>query len=342
MVSGAGVQTSYNRWGDYSAMRIDPSDDCTFYYTTEYYAATQAGLWYTRIGSFKFPSCGGAVKTATTTAVASSLNPSTIGANVTFTATVSQAAATGTVTFYDGATALTTVAVSGGSAQYSTSSLARGSHSITAAYSGDPNYSGSTSSVLTQTVNGASTSTTLASSQNPSNVGQSVTFTATVTSGSGIPTSTVTFKDGSTTIGSGTLNGSGMATLTTTLLAAGSHSITAVYGGDANFNGSTSNTVTQTVSKTATSTTLASSATTAKRGTTVTFTATVSPASATGTVGFYDGTKLLSTITLSGGTAKYATSSLAAGTHTITAKYSGDNTYSGSTSNAVTETITRK
>jgi uncharacterized repeat protein (TIGR01451 family) len=61
IINGAGSQTgsSLSRWGDYSAMRIDPSDDCTFWYTTEYIPANGAFNWSTRIASFKFPSCGG-------------------------------------------------------------------------------------------------------------------------------------------------------------------------------------------------------------------------------------------------------------------------------------------
>ena len=77
-----------------------------------------------------------------------------------------------------------------------------------------------------------------------------MTFTATVTAkspGGGIPTGTVTFKDGPSTLGTATLNGSGQAMFTTSTLAAGSHSITASYGGDANFKGSTSPKFTQTV-----------------------------------------------------------------------------------------------
>jgi hypothetical protein len=56
LAAGAGSQTTYTRWGDYSAMTVDPVDDCTFWYTNEYYAATGA-TWQTRIGSFKFPQC---------------------------------------------------------------------------------------------------------------------------------------------------------------------------------------------------------------------------------------------------------------------------------------------
>ncbi len=60
MFAGTGSQTGTNgRWGDYSDMTIDPGDDCTFWYTTEYYATTTSFAWRTRIGSFKFPGCGG-------------------------------------------------------------------------------------------------------------------------------------------------------------------------------------------------------------------------------------------------------------------------------------------
>ena len=59
LIGGSGSQTSnFNRWGDYSMMAIDPSDDCTFWYTQEYYTVTSAAGWQTRIGSFKYPGCG--------------------------------------------------------------------------------------------------------------------------------------------------------------------------------------------------------------------------------------------------------------------------------------------
>jgi hypothetical protein len=60
MFAGTGSQTGTSgRWGDYSDMTIDPVDDCTFWYTTEYYATTTSFSWRTRIGSFKYPGCGG-------------------------------------------------------------------------------------------------------------------------------------------------------------------------------------------------------------------------------------------------------------------------------------------
>ena len=79
------------------------------------------------------------------------------------------------------------------------------------------------------------TSTTVAASPNPSTGGQAVTFTATVTGSGGTPTGTVTFYDSTTSLGIGTLNGSGVATFTISSLASGPHTITAVYTGDANF-----------------------------------------------------------------------------------------------------------
>src|SRR5438270_2980403 len=58
LIAGSGSQTSsYNRWGDYSMMAVDPTDDCTFWYTQEYYATTSDRGWQTRVGSFKFPTC---------------------------------------------------------------------------------------------------------------------------------------------------------------------------------------------------------------------------------------------------------------------------------------------
>ena len=104
-------------------------------------------------------------KSNTTTTLSSSLNPSTYGATVKFTATVTPSAATGTVTFKDGSTTLGTGTLSSGKATYSTSTLAVGSHSIAAVYGGDSNYNGSTSSALTQTVNKANSTTTVASSR---------------------------------------------------------------------------------------------------------------------------------------------------------------------------------
>jgi len=275
-------------------------------------------------------------KTNTSTALSSSANPSTYGSSVTFTATVTPSAATGTVTFNDGSTTLGTGTLSGGKATFSTSTLTAGSHSITAAYGGATSYNTSTSSTLTQTVNKANTTLTLASSKNPSTYGSSVTFTATVSPSAA--TGTVTFKDGSTILGTGTVS-SGKATFGTSTLIAGSHSITAVYGGDTNYNTSTSSALTQTVNKTNTTTTVASSSNPSASGVTVAFTATVSPSAATGTVTFKDGSTTLGTGTLSSGIATFSISTLALGSHSITAAYGGDANDNSSTSSTLKQVV---
>jgi Pro-kumamolisin, activation domain/Bacterial Ig-like domain (group 3) len=193
------------------------------------------------------------VKNDSTTVVASSANPSEYGEAVTLTATVKHTATatpTGTITFKNGATVLAAVAVAGGTAKYSSAAFAVGTHSITAVYSGDSNYVGSTSTPLSQVVDKTATSTTVVSSLNPSISGNSVTFTATVTAkapGAGTPTGTVVFKNGSTTLGTGTLNSSRQATFAISTLAEGTQSITAVYDGNANFSISTSAVLSQKV-----------------------------------------------------------------------------------------------
>jgi predicted secreted protein len=292
---------------------------------------------------------------STSTAVTSSLNPSTTGASVTFTATVTSATAgtiTGNVTFLVGANTLGTSPVgAAGVATFTTSTLTAGSNFITAQYVGDTNFAGSTSPVLTQTVNGAAkaaTTTTLASSLNPSTTGTSVTFTATVTSGTaGTITGSVTFLDGANTLGTGTVGAGGVATFATTSLTSGSHSVTAQYVGDSNFSTSTSTALSQQVNAgalTSTTTALTGPATSAA-GASVTFTATVTPASGTkvptGTVTFLDGQMTLGTGPLNGsGVATFSTTALSTGTQSITAMYGGDANFATSTSTALSINIT--
>ena len=439
MVAGGGAQTGYNRWGDYSAMRIDPSNDCIFWYTQEYQATTQSANWNTRIGSFQFPSCsqtagatntsltslpnastygqsvtftatvspvsgpgtptgsvifkdgsttigsgplsGGvatlAISTLTTgshsitavyagdasftgstspvlnqmvnqagtsTALGSNPSTSTYGQNVTLTATVSPAGATGSVQFRDGGSVIGSAALSGGQAQISTSNLSGGGHTLTASYGGDTNYLASVSPGTSQTVNPAGTTTSVSSSSSTSTYGQTVTFTATVshTSGSATPTGTVQFKDGATVIGSSGVNGSGVATFSISTLPVGPHTISAQYSGDGNYSGSGSSTIGQTVNKANTTTTVQTSGSPSKVGQTVTFTATISQAAATGTVEFLDGSKSLSTVPVSGGHAVFSTASLSSGKHSIKARYSGDSNLNGSTSSSLTQNVQRK
>lgn len=185
-----------------------------------------------------------------------------------------------------------------------------------------------------------STSMTLTSSLNPSYYGESVTFTATVTSSGGIPTGTVTFYDGTTELGTGTLS-SGSATYTTGALTVGSHTIKAVYGGSSSFESSSASLTQVVLSLLASSTVLTCAPNPAAYGATVICTATVSGSSPTptGTVTFYDGSTALGTAALSSGVATYSTSTLSVGSHTITAVYAGTAPYATSTSNAVDEII---
>jgi uncharacterized repeat protein (TIGR01451 family) len=103
LTEGGGAQThSSGRWGDYSAMAVDPVDGCTFWYTTEYYAATSSAGWRTRIASFKFPACGSVAEPSADLAItqADSPDPVVVGSAVTYTLTVANAgpnAATGVV-----------------------------------------------------------------------------------------------------------------------------------------------------------------------------------------------------------------------------------------------------
>ena len=290
---------------------------------------------------------------ATTVTLGSSNTSSVFGEPVTFTATVSavtSGAPTGTVTFIDGATPLSigTISTVAGSqvATFTTSALSVATHNITAQYSGDTNFSPS-SIAISQIVGQAATSAAVASSANPSVIGQAVTFTATITAtapGAGTPTGAVSFLDGVSTLGTGTLSG-GTATFTTSALALGAHSITVVYGGDTDFTGSASSpALTQTVGQPNTSTALLSSLNPAGGGQSVTFTATVTavaPGSGTptGTVAFMDGAATLGTPALAAGTATFTTSALSVGTHDITAVYSGNTNYTISTSAVVDEVI---
>jgi len=290
----------------------------------------------------------------TTTTVTSTPNPSVYGQSVTITAQVTSGSGvpTGTVTFQDGAALLASnLAVDAtGKASFITSTLVPGSHVITANFAGSNGWLNSTGSdsASPQVVNKSATTTQLTSSGATSVFGQSVTFTATVKAtspGSGLPSSTVTFKDGANTIATASLDGTGRAIFTTSTLAMGSHSITAAYGGDANFNASTSAVLNQTVNRDATTTTLTVSPDPATVGQAVTLTASVS-VNAPGTgippgmVTFLDKGKVLTSSALdAAGHASFTTSSLGQGNHQLSVSYAGSANYAGSTSNTVVENI---
>ncbi|MFF7234582.1 Ig-like domain repeat protein [Streptomyces sioyaensis] len=250
VITGGGTQTG-ERWGDYTSMAVDPSNDCTFWYTNQYQETTGYGNWHTRLAAFTLPNCG----VSTTTTLASSPPSSTVfGQPKTFTATVAPAppatgTPTGTVTFFISGIAQPPVPLVGGVATLTTSSLPTGTRTVRATYNGSTNFNNSTSNAINATVSKAGTATALASSQNPSTHGHPVTFTATTTAaapGSGTPTGTVTFFISGIAQPPVPLVG-GVATLTTSSLPTGTRTVRATYNGSTNFNNSTSNAINQSV-----------------------------------------------------------------------------------------------
>lgn len=177
---------------------------------------------------------------ASGTSLSTSANPSPFGSSLTLTATVTSVGGTptGTVTFFDGVTNLGSSPLTLGVATLNTSSLSLGLHSLTASYGGDAGHLPSTSSSVSQTIAKIATSTGVVSNNNPSALGGSVTFTATVTATSGTPVGSVTFLDGASPLGAAVLTG-GVATYTTSALTGGTHTINATYGGNGTYFGST-------------------------------------------------------------------------------------------------------
>jgi hypothetical protein len=290
-------------------------------------------------------------KASTTTSIASSANPSYLNQGVTFKAnTKSQygGAEGGTVTFKQGTTVLGTVALANGQAAYTTTYTTTGTRSITVVYSGDSNNLGSTSAVLSQSVNAlpAATTTKITTSGSPTYINQLVIFTATITSTYGpIPDGeAVTFYDGTTVITTG-ITTNGVSTFSSSTLAARSHTIKATYAGDAAFK-SSSGTVTQVINLYPSTTSLpTSSLSPSIYGQAVTLTARVTstaPFTPTGTVVFKNGTTWLASGTVNtAGIATATTRTLPPGSLSITAAYNGDSETAKSTSPALPQTVTQ-
>ena len=313
------------------------------------YGATDYGGAYSNgeIFTIPLPASPGA---ATTTALTASPNPVTQGQEVTLSASVSKtgtgAAPTGAVAFQFAGSTLATASLSSASAsvKFPTQGLPAGGYTLTAVYSGDANYSGSTSAAYTVTIAPDKASvTTLKASPTSVSIGSNLVFTATV-AGEGVPpTGSVTLSVNGATLASASLNsGAASVTFNTSGVPVGTFPILATYSGDANYNPSSSS-ASVSVTAAATSTTVVASPASVTPPASSTFTATVKRSAAgaqgvpAGTVAFYYSTLLLETVTLnSKGTATYTvpTSGFPAGTYTLTAKYSGDAGDNPSTGNA--------
>jgi hypothetical protein len=286
------------------------------------------------------------VLATTQIAMASSLNPAALGAAVTLSATLTSngGTPTGTVQFFDGTTALGPGTLNGqGVATVTVSTLILGSHNITATYAGDSMDAGSSSQALVQVVQPANIATVLTTSANPATFGNALTLTATVSGNGSAPSGSVTFTDGATTLGIVTLPANGVATLSTSTLTIGTHSLSAAYSGDANHAAVGSNTITQTIVQ-GTSTTLSVSNTTPIAGSSITWTATVTGANGkavTGTLSILDGKTSIGTLTPNAsGVATMTSAALAPGQHSLTAAYGGDALDAASTSAIVGAQVT--
>jgi hypothetical protein len=269
---------------------------------------------------------------------------------------------TGAVTLnVDGkATGTAALATAGGvtAASFSITAPAAGSHALQAVYNGDDNYEASTSPAVTITVSKFASTTTLTAEPATLQKGIPVALTAVVNAASGVststaPTGTVSFYDGTTLLGTQQVS-SYSATLSNIMLdTTKSHLVTAVYSGDTNYAGSTSNAVSLTASLLPDTVTLTAAPTAAGPGQAINFTATVTPVSTppatyeqnpTGMVTFYNGTTVIGTGTLmtalgNSSTATFTIATLSAGQDTITAVYVGDSYFAPGTSNAVMVTV---
>jgi Bacterial Ig-like domain (group 3)/FG-GAP-like repeat len=222
-----------------------------------------------------------------------------------------------------------------------------GTDTVLASYPGDAGRASSQSTTVPLlTVHSTDTATTVVSSQNPASFGQSITLSATIaptpTVATGVSSGTISFYDGAILLGAAPV-ASGVAAFATMALPVGADSITASYSGNPGFSASTSVALIETVTPAATTTTLSATPNPAASGQSVTPTATITPAptgTPTGTVNFFSGGTLLGNSAVNNsGTAAFTSSTLPVGPDSITASYSGNSSFSLSSSAALIETV---
>lgn len=246
---------------------------------------------------------------------------------------------TGNVTVSDGSASCTATVAAGSCVLTLTGA---GTHNLTAVYAGDAGFNGSTSPAVVQTVNKASTLTTITShAPDPSVTGQAITVSFTVGAvapGSGTPTGNVTVSNG---VDSCTATvAAGSCSLVPT--SAGTQDLTAVYAGDVNFNGSSSTPVSHTVNPAGTTTTITGHTpdpSSLGEAVLVSFNVLASlPGSGTptGNVTISDGVDTC-TATVAAGSCSLALTT--SGTRTLTASYAGDGNFNASVSTGVEHTV---
>jgi uncharacterized protein (TIGR03437 family) len=270
---------------------------------------------------------------ASTINLSATPNPSTPGTSVTFTAAV-PASATGTIAFLIDGSQVAVQTVSNGQAEYSTSDLSIGTHVASADYGGDSNFKAATSAPISEIIQTppAALSLVLTSSTNPSTVGQAVTFSVAPSYPIANLPGVVIFYDGSAPIGTSPVSNN-TATFTTSALAAGSHIIVAKYVlGVASLQTS----IGQVVNGLPSTTTVTPSSSTPQVGVPLLVSVQIGPApptgvhSPSGTVQYQDNGVPVGTSQVASGRSAFTFDSLTAGTHQITAIYSGDNSWSSS------------
>jgi streptogramin lyase len=255
--------------------------------------------------------------------------------------------ATGTVKIYDGTTLLTTQSLQGNGCAYwyISPGLSAGTHLLTAVYSGDKDNPTGTSTTTTVTVEPVAVNMGVSCWNASFAYGANYQCTVNLSSNAGSPLGSITYTyDGGSPVAL-PLSG-GNVQFTITRPTAGTHTVIVAYAQQTNYAAATSQTETFTVTPAPVNVALTPSSWYASAGTSLTFQATVTswsagPPNANGTVSFYDGTALLATVPVSSsGQASYTTTSLAAGSHTITANYGAGTNYS-SGSSSVTITLTQ-
>ncbi|ABF40389.1 Integrin-like protein [Candidatus Koribacter versatilis Ellin345] len=275
--------------------------------------------------------------------------PVPYGGTVTLTATLTPNSGTDgeIISFFTNGSHLGTATLSSGVATLSTSTLAAGLNLLTASYAGNVNYSSSVSDPVDETVRGIETTLSLGARPNPASYGSPVSLKATLTPSAGTDGEQISFYEQVSPsfsarifIGTATL-ASGVATLSTSALGVGDHSLWAAYPGDTTHDIESSSTVSETVLGTAPALTLGANPKPVDHGHLVTLTATISPSSGTDgeRITFFSNGNILGSSALSSGVATLSTAALVAGTDSLTASYPGDANYGNRTSNTVSVTV---